>query len=234
MADQKLPARRSSDLSVLGDLGRPGDLPAGNAWFGFERGVLTRRTGTVDASTGHLLARVRQSDAYSGLIDARMRNARKIAELADLHNLIAEEQQQREHGRWLADRRRDLERVQAIYDHKISTARNDAELDRIKETAVRAARNHEAAQRVKDIEIDKWYSQAQARAFNAAAERQDAAVDLARPPPPDPSAAGAVARQQREQDIATVEHEIELARQRGNSEAAAALANLLARLKGAP
>jgi len=233
MADPKVPARRGQVPSVLGDIGRPGDLTPGHNTLGFERGVLGRNTAVVDASTAYLDARRRQSDAYLALIDARVRIASKIAELVDLPNRIAEEQYQREHARWQAQSSRELERLQITFDHKKAIARNEAELARIQEGAVRANRNHEAAQRVKDAEVDRWYAEAQARTNNALAEFQDSAADLKRgQPAAEGTASPEAAASQRAQNLATLDNEIELQRQRGNDAAVLALLNLRARLQG--
>jgi hypothetical protein len=232
MSDPKLPARRTPPLpSIFKDITSSDQLTQGRGWF--ERSALDRKTRTVDSSTANYLARQKQSDAYTALIEARMRIARTLAELADLPNLIAEEQHQREHVRLQNDHRRALERAQAIYDLKIALARNDAELSRLKEKAVRAERNHEAALRVKDTEIDAWYAQARSRANSATAQFQDTAADLARGPltAVDPAATAAAATQQREHDIAALDHEIELQRGRGDQHAVLALMNAKARLK---
>jgi hypothetical protein len=236
MADSKVPSPYADPLpSVFGDLGRPGELATGNAWFGREHSVLARRQRAVDASTSHLKAREAQHDQYGRLIDAKMRIMRKIAEVADLPNLIAEEQRQREHARILAEHRRVLDGVNATHDLELALARQNVELTRVREQGVRAQRNLQAAERVSDVEVARWYAEAQARANNAEAERQDTAVDLARGSQvaSAPTVAQGAAAKQRAQDLQTVEHQIELERERGNQAAVLALMNLRARLKAA-
>lgn len=229
MAESKLPVRRSDvRSSVLGDIGGPGDLTVSTDWFGFERNALDRKRQVVDNDTALLDSRLRQNDAYIALIDGRMRIASKIAELEDLPNVITDEQQQREHVRFQNEQQRTLERTQSLYDYKCALARNDAELERVKEKALRAARNHEAAQRVKDIEIDKWYSEARSRANNATAEYQDTLTDLARPKP---AANADGTANHLASALALIDHQIELERQRANQAAVLALLNMRALLQ---
>ena len=228
----KLPARRPDLLpSVLREIGTPAERPTGNHWFGFQRNVIARNTRVVDADIAYLEARRRQGDAYVALIDARFRIAQKIAELIDLPNRINDEQRAREHARHLAERKRELERLQAAYERAFAIARNDVELARLHEGGVGASRNLEAAQRVKDVEIDSWYSQAQARRNNSQAERDDTLADLQRMTA-GPAEAHSLGRQ-RSSDLAVLDHQIELERQRGNEAAVLALLNLRARLQAA-
>jgi hypothetical protein len=234
MAESKVPARRPGSLpSTFSQIGTPADLPAGNHWLGFQSGVLARNTAVVERSADYLDARRRQSDSYSALIDARMRIARKLAELADLPNVIAEDQRQREHARLIAEDARLAQRVQAVRTGELGKVRHDTELARLQEERVRAERNLEAAQRVKEAEIDRWYAEAQARKNNALVEREDTAADLNRTTsnagPEAKAAADPLAH-----TLALLDHQIEIERQRGNTEAAAALINLRARLKGSP
>jgi hypothetical protein len=220
---------------MFSQIGTPADLPTGNHWLGFQSGVIARNTQVVERSSAYLDARRRQSDAYTALIDARMRIARKIAELADLHNVLSEDQREREHRRWQAEVARAAARGQADYDRRFADARNEAELARLQEIVVRAQRNLEAAERVKEAEIDRWYAEAQSRTNNAKAEFQDTAVDLARGAPADAtgSAPNDAAGQQKAQDMALLDHQIELERSRGNEGAVLALLNLKALLKAA-
>ena len=225
MADARLPAHRANSVPpATGNVGRSADLPAGNHWLGFERDVIVKNTSVVDNSTGYLLARRRQSDAYAALIDARMRIAEKIAELADLPHRIAAEQRAREHVRDLDDKRHELERLNADIERRLAAARAATELARIEETSVRATRNLEAAQRVKESEIDRWQAEAEARRNNAAAERADTLADLQRPLPPPGGEPG-------HSFADLLDHQIELERQRGNEHAVMALLNLRARIK---
>lgn len=232
MADAKLPTRRPSLPAILREIGMPGDRPVGKHWLGFQRSVIARNTRVVAADVDYLDARRRQADAYLALIEARLRVAQKIAELIDLPNRLHDDQRQREHARHLAEQKRALERLQADYDRRIATARNEAELARVQETGVRASRNFEAARRVKESEIDRWYAEAEARRNNAEADRQDTAADLVRDHPQTPDAATGRGVQ-RAADLAVLDHQIELERQRGNEAAVLALMNLRARLQGA-
>lgn len=200
------------------------DLPQGNAWFGSETTIARKNTAFVEQHTAYLRARAAQSNAMSALVDSRVALAER---LADLHNVLHELQERRDHERWLADCRRDRERTQARYDHQLLVIRNEAELAKAREAIVRAQRNLEAAERVKAAQIDEWYAKADAQRNNALAERQDTAADLAHTPPP--SAAGS----QLPELLAILDHQIELEKQRGNSAAALALANLRARLRAA-
>ncbi|MGE3702250.1 MAG: hypothetical protein AB7G08_26265 [Hyphomicrobiaceae bacterium] len=178
-------------------------------------------------------AREQQHDQYGRLIEAKMRLMRKAAEVRDLPNLIAEEQRQREHARSLAETRRAVETVAAVHELHLAIARHEVEIAKTREQGVRAQRNLEAAQRVKDAEIDSWYQAAAARANNATAEYQDTLADLQRgQTAPDPGATASAAANQRAADLAVLDHEIELERQRGNQAAVFALTNLRARLQG--
>lgn len=161
MADPKVPARRGSSLpSILSEVMSSEHLPAGNAWFGPQAGVIARKQGVVDNSTSYNLARARQTDSLGSLIDSRMRLARKYSEVVDLPNVLHEDQRQREHARALSEHRRVLENVNAVHELHRAVAQHDLEIARIREQGVRAHRNLEAAQRVKDAEIDSWYAQA--------------------------------------------------------------------------
>lgn len=236
MSDFKPPAKRPAAVpSIFDQIGSPANLPAGNHWLGFQSGVLTRNTHVVDKSSGYLDARRRQSDSYTALIDARMRIARKLAELADLHNVLADDQRVREHLRWQAEEARAAAHRQADYDRRFAGARNEAELARLQEIVVRAQRNFEAAQRVKEAEIDRWYAEAQSRSNNAKAEFEDTAADLARHAQGDATSSVPkdAAAQQKAQDLAVLDHQIDLERGRANEGAVLALLNLKAMLKAA-
>lgn len=234
MDDPKLPVKRPSPVSALfSDVASPTDnMPAGKAWFGFEADVIARNTHTVDNSTANLCSRRGQSDAFSALLDARMRLGRKYAELADLPNLIAEEQREREHVRGLAENRRVLERLVSGHDIMLAMARNETDLAKQHEKAVRAQRNHEAAIRVKDVEIDEWYAQARARTNNSRADEQDTFADLNRTAPTSADSDDAVAAH-RNETLALLIHQVELEKQRGNAAAVLALNNAIARIKAA-
>jgi hypothetical protein len=236
MADPKVPARRAPVLpSVIQDVTTSDLLPKGNHWLGFEADVLERNTRVVDNSTGYLLARAKQSDAYIGLLRARMRIAHAYAEVLDLPNAIADAQREREHARAHAEHRRTLDTVNAVHELALQIAKNEAELAKAREQAVRNQRNREAAERVKDAEIDQWYSEATARRNEAEAVRQDSAADLQRgtQAAPSPDALKAARAEELAAAIATITNEIELARARGNAAGVLTLQNLLARLRAA-
>ena len=236
MADPKVPARQTASLpSIISEVMSSEHLPAGNAWFGPQAGVLARRQGVVDNSISYNLARARQADSMGSLIDSRIRLARKYAEVLDLPHLIAEDQRQREHARGLAENRRVLENVNAVHDLHLAVARHDLEIAKIRELGVRAQRNLEAAQRVKDVEIDSWYAAAAARRNESEAVRQDSDTDLRRgtQSSANPDALKAAAEQQLATILDALEHQIELERGRGNAQAVMTLTNLRARLKAA-
>lgn len=160
-----------------------------------------------------------------------MRIARKIAELADLPNLIAEEQRSREHQRWKAEQDRQAARTQVAYNEQLAAARHTVALAQIGEAAVRAERNLEAARRVKDAQLDQWYAEAQARTNNAKAECEDTVADLGYHSPAGPTTSTVdEAAAQKARDLAVLDNQIELERQRGNEAAVMALLNLRARL----
>lgn len=230
MAGKWLTRRPEQVGALVKEIGTPASRPAGNHWFGLQRNVLARNTLVVDNDTRYLESRRRQADAYGALIDSRIRIAQKIAELVDLPQRLNEEQATREHLRYVAEQKRAFERLQSAYDRRIAVARNEAELARIRETGVRASRNFEAARRVKESEIDRWYAEAVARRNNAEAERQDTAADLQRAT--GDGRADAVGTAERDADLAILDHQIELERQRGNEIAVLTLLNLRARLRG--
>jgi hypothetical protein len=229
--DKKLPATRPGTAlgrGTLGDL--PTTLPSSSgAWFGSRTHVAKKDADFVEAHTRLLKARGEQCDALDTLVKKRIALGVKIT---DLHNILAEHQRVRDHERWQAARKRQHERMQADYDDQLTIARNETELDRAREAAVRAQRNREAAERVKQSEIDAWYHAAEARRHNAVAESQDTAADLARVPtaPAAESAIQQAADTQRAHDLAVLDNQIELERQRGNEGAVLALLNLKARL----
>jgi hypothetical protein len=229
--EKKLPAVRPStpiSRTTLGDL--PTTLPGkSGAWFGSKTYVAKKDAEFVETHTRLLKARGEQCDAPNSLIDKRIELGAKIA---DLHNLLAEQQRLRDHERWQAERKRHHERMQADYDDQVALARNETELDRAREAAVRAQRNREAAERVKQSEIDAWYHAAEARRHNAVAESQDTAADLASSPahPPSHTAVQQAADAQRAHALAVLDNQIDLERQRGNETAVLALLNLRARL----
>jgi hypothetical protein len=231
--NKNLPAVRAGTAvtrSTLGDL--PTTLPStSGAWLGSRTYVIKKDADFVEAHTRLLIARGKQCDALNELVEKRIALGAKIA---DLHNVLAEQQRVRDHERWHAERKRQHDRMQADYDDLLAVTRNETELDRAREVGIRAQRNREAAQRVKQSEIDAWYHAAQARRNNARAEDQDTAADLARTPsePPSESATKQAAEAQRAHDLATLDNEIELQRQRGNDAAMLALLNLRARLAG--
>lgn len=235
MADFKPPAKRQpAPPAVIRNVGSAADLPTGNHWLGFEANVLARNTRVVGRSADYLDARRRQSDSYTELIDARMRIARKLAELADLHNVIAEDQSAREYSRWQAQQARQAGHAQAAHDAEVASVRSQVELTRLQEINVRAQRNLEAAQRVKEAEIDRWYAEAQSATNNARAEFQDTVADLkaAASQGNEPATPGAASRQ-REHDLSVLDHQIEIEKQRGNEQAVLVLQNLRARLRAA-
>ena len=195
--------------------------------------LLDNNRKVVDNSTALLDAKRRQSDAYTALSDAKMRIVRKLAELADLPNLIAEEQRAREHQRWKADQDRQAARTQVAFDQQLAGARHTVALAKLEEAGVRASRNLEAAHRVKDAQLDQWYAEAQSRTNNAKAEFEHTVADLAHPVATDPlGAARDEAAAQTARQLAIVEHQIELERGRGNQAAVLALLNLKALLQG--
>ena len=234
MDDPTLPVKHSSPVSSLfSDVISPTDnLPTGNAWLGPQAGVIARNTRVINNSTTNLTSRRGQSDAFSALLDARMRLCRKYAELADLPNVIAEEQREREHVRGLAENRRVHERLVSGHDIMLAMARNETDLAKQHEKSVRAQRNHEAAIRVKDVEIDQWYAQARARTNNSRADEQDTFADLNRTAPSSADSDDAVATH-RNETLALLNHQVELEKQRGNAAAVLALNNAIARIKAA-
>lgn len=175
-------------------------------------------------------ARIRQIKSVHSLIDERIAIAAKIA---DIDNVLIEIQRSREHERWQTEQKRNAEKIHQAYDNQIAVARKEMQLAQAREALVRAQRNCEAAERLKDVEVDRWYAEAEARRTNALAERQDAAADLARGPltAADPATVAAVAQKQREHDLAALDHEIELQRGRGDQHAVLALMNAKARLR---
>jgi hypothetical protein len=229
--NKNLPAVRAGTAvtrSTLGDL--PTTLPStSGAWFGSRTYVTTKDAQFVEAHTRLLIARGKQCDALDELIEKRIALGAKIA---DLHNVLAAHQRVRDHERWHAERKRQHDRTQADYDDLLAVTRNETELDRAREVAIRAQRNREAAERVKQSEIDAWYHAAQARRNNARAEDQDTAADLGRSPtePLPESTVKQAADGQRAHDLAVLDNQIELERQRGNEAAVLALLNLRARL----
>jgi hypothetical protein len=231
MSDKKLLVTRPGTAvsrTTLGDL--PTTLPStSGAWFGSRTYVAKKDAEFVEAHTRLLKARADQCEALDTLVEKRIAFGAKIA---DLHNVLAELQRLRDHERWQAERKRQHERMQSDYDDQIALARNEAELDRAREAAVRAQRNREAAERVKQSEIDAWYHAAEARRHNAVAESQDTAADLGRSPvePMPESAVKQGADTQRALDLAVLDNQIEMERQRGNEAALMALLNLRARL----
>jgi hypothetical protein len=231
MSDKKLPIVRPTAAlarATLGDL--PTTLPStSGAWFGSRTYVARKDAEFVEAHTRLLNARGEQCDALTALVEKRIALGAKIA---DLHNVLVELQRLRDHERWQAERKRQHERMQGDYDDQIAVARNEAELDRAHEAAVRAQRNREAAERVKQSEIDAWYHAAEARRHNAVAESQDTAADLARTSaqPSSDAAIHQAADAQRAHALAVLDNQIELERQRGNEAALLALLNLRARL----
>lgn len=231
MSDKKLPVTRPGTAvsrATLGDL--PTTLPrTSGAWFGSKTYVITKDADYVEAHARWLKARGDQCDALTALVDKRIALG---AKLADLHNVLAELQRIRDHDRWQAERKLQHERMQADYDDQIAVTRNEAELDRAREAAIRAQRNREAALRVKDSEVSAWYHAAEARRHNAVAESQDTAADLRRSPvePAPESATKQAADTQRALDLAVLDNQIEIERQRGNEAALIALINLRARL----
>jgi hypothetical protein len=186
----------------MGDV--PTTLPSSSgAWFGSRTYITKKDAEFVEAHARLLKARADQCEALGTLLDKRTELAAKIA---DLHNVLAEHQRVRDHERWQAERKRQQQRRQADYDDLTAVARNEAELDRAREAAVRAQRN--------------------------LAERQDSAADLDRaaPPPVPESVSRQAADQQQARDVAVLDSQIELERERGNQAALMALLNLRARL----
>lgn len=233
--ERKVPARQSSGYPVLRDVATGNHLQSGeDFWFGSRAGILERRKRVSDNATALMQSQARQADAYTGLIDARMRVARKFGELADLPNLLAEEQREREHARGLSETRRASEIMRTAHDLRLMLAQQDLEYARTQEQIVRARRNLEAAERVKDAEIDAWYQQATSRRNEAEATRQDTDADLRRTAAsPAPDSLKAAAADELARAIATIDNEIELARQRGNAAGVLALQNIKARLNSA-
>jgi hypothetical protein len=228
---KKLPVRRSGmalSRPTLGDL--PTTLPNDSGAFPWSKKYKTTKDAEfVEAHTRLLIARGKQSDALNDLVDKRIALG---AKLADLHNVLAEQQRVRDHDRWQAERKRQHDRMQADYDDLLAVTRNETEVDRAREAAIRAQRNRDATSRIKQSEIDAWAHAAEARRNNALAESQDTAADLARTPAaaaPE-SAMQQTADSQRAHMVAVLDSQIDLERQRGNEAAVLALLNLRARL----
>ena len=84
------------------------------------------------------------------------------------------------------------------------------------------------------MQIDAWYQAAAAKRNESEATRQDTDHDLHNTQPPASlDALKDAAKQQLAADLASVEHQIELERERGNAAAVMALSNFRARLKAA-
>src|SRR5262249_47403498 len=150
-----------------------------------------------------------QAEAASALIDSE---AELATRLADLENELTELQDKRDHSRWQANQQREFAHMNAAYDLEIAVMHKETVLAQAREQLVRAKRNCEAAQRVKDVEVDRWYLEAQARTNNARAEHADTVADLHRSPAP--TKAPADADRSREELLAKIDHEIELAKTR--------------------
>ena len=236
MAEYLPPAKRSaSPPALFRDVAELLEhQPAGNHWFGLQRDVLDSNRQVVDNSTAYNMARARQTDSLIAIIDAKIRVARKLAEIADLSNLISEEQRDRDHVRFLAAAVRESERMQAAFDHQIAVARKETELAKGRDSVVRAQRNHEAALRVKDAQIDQWLAEAEALKNNAAADRQDTAADLNRmAATTNADTIKAALDAHNAQLFATLDDQIEIEKKRGNNQAVLGLQNARARLKAA-
>jgi len=225
--DTDLPA--TSRPSALGSLP---DLPSSSgAWFGTRTSIMRKDADFIREHQRYLDARVKQIKSAHELVDERISIAAKIA---DMDNILIEIQRSREHERWQNEQKRNSERIQAAYDNQISVARKEGQLAQAREALTRAQRNCEAAERVAPAQVDQWYAEAEARKNNALAERQDTAADLARGRSSrDGGAPADAAAAQRALDLETVEHQIELERERGNQSAVLALMNLRARLRAA-
>lgn len=201
-------------------------LSAEPHWFGPARSVAERNARFLEQDTRRIEAHTARTRAVASLLDARIDVAAKIA---DLENVLVEIQRQKDHERWRAEQRRDSEHLQVAYNVQISQATKEAELAKARERLIRAQRNCEAAARVKESEIDQWYHAAEARRNEAQAEFQDTAADLTRAASPEVVNKGGAA--EIAQLFATLDHQIELEKARGNTEAVLALANARARLK---
>ena len=163
-------------------------------------------------------------------LDARINEVQKVrtlvqeytgasADIADIENQLIEIQRSKDHERWMSELKRNAERVEISYDHRITVKNKETELARAEERLVRARRNVDAAERMAPGQVDQWYAEQEARKSNAFAERQDALADLAqgRVPAVDPRAAADAAARQRDEALALIENELELQRSRGNS-----------------
>jgi hypothetical protein len=235
--DGKPPARHSPTLpSVLRDVTVSDHLQSGSDFsFGPRGWILERRKRVVDRSRDLMLSQASQSSAYEGLLDARIRVAKKFSEVADLANLLAEEQREREHRRTVSENRRVVEDLEAAHNIRLTIAQQDLEIARMHEQVVRAQRNLEASRRVADVQVDAWYAQASAQRNEAEAVKQDTAVDLQRTHSvTSPDVVKSAMAEELAKAIATIDNEIELATGRGNTTAVLALQNVRARLKSVP
>ncbi len=75
-------------------------------------------------------------DATKGAVSSGIDLKRELDRLGDLDNILDEDQAQRDHARWEADRARKAARVQADYDDQLRVHRNEAELSQAKTDAL--------------------------------------------------------------------------------------------------
>ena len=194
---------------------------------------IVRRDTDYVVERGHYVdARINEVRKTTTLVQERINAA---ALIADIENRLIEIQRATDHERYRNESSRNAEKVRMAYDNRIAVEKKEAELIRAREGHIRAQRNCDAAERLAPAQVDEWYAQQEARKSAAFADRQDALADLARGSNSgvNPAAAADAAARQREHDLAAIEHEIELQRERGNAPAVLALSNLRARLRAA-
>lgn len=198
--------------------------PYSSFWIG-ETEAKRKNAEFIRADADLLAARRAQAQAMSDLVDTRVGLANKIAGLqAHLH----EHALQLEQKSWLAHHTRARERMQTELDVEIARARLEAELAKAREIKARSERNQDAAERISQSQVDQWWAEQEARKANALAEHQDAIADLTRAP----VAGGATpSRQDGSSALVILEHQLEIERQRGNTEGVSTLQNAIARIK---
>lgn len=171
--DEKLPARK----------GKPPSVPARSDG----QPMVPKVGGVVDAAMTGWRARsaaksyrdIRDAlDATKGAVSSGIGLKRELDRLADLDNILDEDQKQRDHERWLAEQAREADRVQAEPESEIRKWETKARLERAMNEAIHEERLRQGTEAIKDLLVEDTMHRIVARVLNNEGERLAAELGI--------------------------------------------------------
>ena len=121
----------------------------------------------LDARAALIRAAEQNYVAQTALATAYLAASKAASEVADLPQILAEEQRGREHRRSLAHHDREREIENALRAGELTRLKHNRALAEAEAKVVLAERNHKAAKTIADVEVERWLASAQAARFEA-------------------------------------------------------------------